>query len=53
MLYNAESLLFPPFFLYKIVAIEYTSLSVGKYENIDTRQICAPLYDRLGAAQSG
>ena len=45
--------LFHPFFLYKIAAIEYTSLSVGKYENIDARQICAPLYDRLGAAQSG
>lgn len=41
------------FFLYKTAAIEYTSFSVGKYENIDARQICAPLYDRLGAAQSG
>ena len=24
-----------------------------KYENINSRQICAPLYDRLGAAQTG
>ena len=41
------------FFLYKIDMIGYTSFSVGKYENINARQICAPLYDRFGSTQAG